>query len=151
MTYSNRPETSPFQHRSEFDKSPGCLNNRLKANPFINNMPGTWSAPYSYSKPSPPPQNGNLYDTEPSPICNWATTWGDNTVSLCRPPYKYPQEVSCPMSRPLEPQRRIDPGMWNYYNRAKQFARVNKNGIINIIVILLIIVLVLQFISIRKK
>ena len=112
MTYSNRPESSPFQHRSEFDKSPGCLNDRLKANPYWNNPPGAWSAPYKYAKPAPPPKNNNSFpgDMEPSPICSWATTWGDNTVSVCNPPYKFAPKMSCPMSRPLEPQRRIDPG-----------------------------------------
>ena len=152
MTYSNRPVTSPFQHRSEFDKSPGCLKNALKENPFLNNMPGTWSTPYPNEPPSVPPQNGEsaLGDPEPSPICDWMTTMGDNTVSLCEPPYDLPKKVSCPMSRRLVPERNIDPGMWAYDNDEDTKKTKKPDFFIKIIAIFLILILVLQF-SIRKK
>ena len=126
MTYSNRSEGSPFQHRSEFDKSPP-KNDCLKENPYWKDPPGAWSASYPYGKPAAPPKNADkgLDDPEPSPICEWATTWGDNTVSVCNPPYEFAPKVSCPMSRPLEPQRRIDPGMWVYNKEEAEKKRKN--------------------------
>jgi hypothetical protein len=145
MTYSNRSEGSPFQHRSEFDKSPP-VDTQLKMNPFLNNMPGTWSQPYNNAKPAPPPQNGKsaLSDPEPSPICDWATTWGDNTVSLCKPPYTFAPKLSCPMSRLLVPERNIDPGMW-YYNRLdKEKDSKKPSQFMTIILILIAIIVILQ-------
>ena len=140
MTYSNRSYSSPFQHGTEF----GTTNNAVvidKINPFVFgkfSMPGTWSDPYPhakqcnpppepvvYRKPLPPPVNtGDQQIVEDSPICSWGATWGDNTVSLCNPPFNFPPKVSCPMSRKLVPERNIDPGMW-VYNReeAKKLAQ----------------------------
>ena len=147
MTYSNRPSGSPFQHRSQFDKNPQ-VDNCIKMNPFLDNMPGTWSSPYKADKPMAPPKDADkgLDDPEPSPICDWATTWGDNTVAVCNPPYKFAPKVSCPMSRPLEPQRNIDPGMW-YYNRLDK--ENNEKSEIklftNISLVLLAIIVLLNF------
>jgi hypothetical protein len=146
MTYSNRPVSSAFQHRSEFDKSSDAISCR-KVNPFLNNMPGAWSAPYRYAKPTPTPAPPPTPLNEESPICKWGATWGDNTVSVCKPPFKFDPVLSCPMSRPLVPERRIDPGMWFYNNIGRKYKENKQGFFLNVIVILLIIILILQFIS----
>ena len=159
MTYSNRPVRTAFQHGSEFDKSPDNVSCR-KLNPYLDNMPGATSAPYDYSKPEPPPKNGesSLNDPEPSPICDWATTMGDNTISVCKPPYEYNKELKCPMSRPLEPQRRIDPGMWAYNKQlVKQtsygnglFSSKDAQTIISIIGVLIVVLAILELLRNKK-
>ena len=153
MTYSNRSVSTPYQHRSEFDKSSNAVSCR-KLNPFVNNPPGAWSAPYKYANPSPPPQNNTKFPTDPSPspICNWGATYGDNTVSVCDPPFKFDPVLSCPMSRPLVPERRIDPGMWAYNQQAVQKVQkfLTKEMLINIVVGILIVILILKFRSSKK-
>lgn len=107
MTYSNRPTVSPWRHQSEF----GVSNDTVvfdKINPFVHNMPGAWSAPYKYDNTTVPDKEVQDRDTS-KPICEYASTAGDNTVSLCNPPPK-----NCPMKRPWVPERNIDPGMWTY-------------------------------------
>ena len=156
MTYSNRPVRTAFQHGSEFEKSPDTISCR-KLNPYLDNMPGATSAPYEYSKPEPPPKNGepSLYNQEPSPSCEWTTTMGDNTISLCKPPYEYNKELECPMSRPLEPQRRIDPGMTTYGKQlslpsiTKKFSSKDAQTLISIIGVLIVILAILEIL--RKK
>ena len=51
MTYSNRSEGSPFQHRSEFNRSPP-VDSQLKKNQFINNMQVTSSRLSENAKPA---------------------------------------------------------------------------------------------------
>jgi hypothetical protein len=152
MTYSNRPVSSPFQHRSEFDKSDNSISERKKNPIAVENMPGATSASYTYDKPEPPPLNGESSkdDPEPSPICEWATTMGDNTISLCKPPYKYDKELSCPMTRPLEPQRRIDPGMWVYNKKEKVVKTDDKKVLFCSIIFILFIIFALLQISHKK-
>lgn len=86
-------------------------------NPFLKDMPGTWSDPYTYNvsdtiHKEAPAQWDN---TEPSPLCEVALTAGDNTISMCRP-----REPNCPMERFQEPRRLYDPGMWEYYSKEKK-------------------------------
>lgn len=133
MTYSNRSYSSPFQHGTEFGKTDNSVVID-KINPFVFgkfSMPGTWSDPYSHSKPSDPDlppveyadkaparplDQGTNPIIEESPICSWGATYGDNTASLCRPPPFNYTPPTCPMERPMYPERIIDPGMW-VYNR----------------------------------
>lgn len=83
-------------------------------NPFATfdfQMPGTWSDPYPYSKLQiKPPKVEEDPALQKSPICDYGITAGDRTIDMCDP-----IKPNCPMTRPLEPQRLIDPGMWNYY------------------------------------
>jgi len=82
-------------------------------------LPGAWSAPFSFASYQGTLGNtgdGNVpcavepsCDTAKSPICSYGITAGDNTIDMCRPP-----PPNCPMSRPLVPERNIEPGMWTY-------------------------------------
>jgi hypothetical protein len=87
-------------------------------NPFVvgadaMNLPGAWSDAQSFTyyddedldKEMPPAS----VEKSMSAICDVARTAGDNTISMCDP-----KPPNCPMSRPLIPGRRINPGMWNY-------------------------------------
>ena len=134
MTYSNRPARTAFQHGSEFDKSPDTVSCR-KLNPYLDNMPGATSAPYDYSKPEPPPKNGesSLNDPEPSPICDWATTMGDNTISVCKPPYEYNKELAKQTS-----------------NESGLFSSKDAQTIISIIGILIVILSILELLRNKK-
>jgi hypothetical protein len=147
MTYSNRPTASPYQHRSEFAKgNDEVLLNKI--NTFVvgkeMSLPGAWSNPYpfdSHSSDKETPEQG-LPSEELSPICDGHIAAGDNTIALCKP-----TKPNCPMSRYLEPQRDINPGMW-YYNRIKESVsnvKVKEDNykILILIIIALLIILFL--------
>ena len=102
----------------EIDRSSdGVVINNI--NPFVfgsdaMNLPGAWSADYDFSfyNNKPVEDESNLdEDKEISPICKYASTAGYRTIDSCKP-----SQPNCPMSRPLLPERDINPGMW-YYNR----------------------------------
>lgn len=122
MTYSDRPTSSPYQHRSEFSKQ-NDFNFINKINPFVvgeMNLPGTWSDPYPYAdyylKREKPTEIECAVepscDTSKSPICATEITAGDRTIDMCRP-----TPPNLPMCRPLVPERLIDPGMWTYQKK----------------------------------
>lgn len=121
MTYSNRPTASTWQHDNLF----GISNDAVvldKINPFTpGNMPGAWSAPYSYAKPTKTPveKRQKSPSRESNPACEYASTAGDNTVAWCNP-----SKPNCPMSRPWLPERLIDPGMWTYNTDKESIADV---------------------------
>jgi hypothetical protein len=125
MTYSNRPTASPYQHRNEFAKgNDAVLMNKI--NTFIvgdqMSLPGAWSNPYPFESHSSHKESASeLSSEEQSPICDGHISAGDNTIALCKP-----SPPNCPMSRYLEPQRDINPGMW-YYNKLEQ----GLDGIVN--------------------
>ena len=94
-------------------KSMLCDRNLINdINPFWANPPGTWSDPYPYATPGPL-EEPKPHKDEPSPICGWGVTAGDNTVSVCKPPYNFPPKKSCPMSRPLVPMQLFENGLWS--------------------------------------
>ena len=99
-------------------------------NPFVVgefNLPGTWSADWPYSHTPRVPDKEAMFDIdEPSPLCAWGSTAGDGTVSVCKPPYKFAPEVSCPMSRPLVPEQLWDDGMWTVHREVAQKVRMDK-------------------------
>ncbi len=112
-------------------------------NPFWSNPPGTWSDPYAYAK-----AGGNdslsVEDTiEKSPICNWGVTAGDNTVSLCDPPFKFPKKKSCPMSRPLVPTQNFEDGLWSLDKEVKKMSMSLRPC--TIILIVLVIIALIRF------
>ena len=130
MTYSNRPTTSPYQHRSEMNNRLSDSNLINKINPFVvgeMNLPGTWSDPYPYAQyylDRKDSENKSIEcavepscDTEKSPICATAITAGDHTIDMCRP-----TKPNLPMCRPLYPERNIDPGMWVYNQKSTKLA-----------------------------
>ena len=118
MTYSNRPTASPYQHRNEFAKgNDAVLMNKI--NTFVvgdqMSLPGAWSNPYPFESHSSDKESADeLSSEEQSPICVGHISAGDNTIALCKP-----SPPNCPMSRYLEPQRDINPGMW-YYNKIQK-------------------------------
>jgi len=93
-------------------------------NPFVVkdfSLPGTWSDPYKFSPYKEPVEEDAQWDTPyKSPGCSMVAL-GDKTVSFCNMPQ---EAVSCPMSRPLEPQQNFEPGMWNYYPKRMKRGRV---------------------------
>jgi hypothetical protein len=125
MTYSNRPSASPYQHRNELAKgNDAVLINKI--NTFVvgdqMSLPGAWSNPYPFESHSSHKESADkLSSEEKSPICDGHISAGDNTIALCKP-----TPPNCPMSRYLEPQRDINPGMW-YYNKVEQ----SLDGIVN--------------------
>ena len=150
MTYSNRPTSSPFQHRSEMNVKVSDLNLLDKINPFVvgeMNMPGTWSDPYPYSeyylkREKPDSQIACAVepscDTSQSPICKSNLTAGDRTIDMCRP-----TAPNCPMSRLLVPERNIDPGMW-VYNRPKKEKNNQKDYLMYVLIGVLILFILQQ-------
>ena len=125
MTYSNRPSASPYQHRNELAKgNDAVLINKI--NTFVvgdqMSLPGAWSNPYPFESHSSHKESADKLSSEKkSPICDGHISAGDNTIALCKP-----TPPNCPMSRYLEPQRDINPGMW-YYNKIEQ----SLDGIVN--------------------
>ena len=145
MTYSNRPTTSTWQHSNVF----GISNDSVvfdKINTFTpGNLPGAWSAPYSYAKPSKKPVQEKKQEPpsrESSPACEYASTAGDNTVAWCNP-----TKPNCPMSRPWLPERLIDPGMWTY-NTDKESG--DDNRMLDIKMLIILCVLTLAFLAWRR-
>ena len=144
MTYSNRPTASPYQHRSQFAKAnDAVLMNKI--NTFVvgdqMSLPGTWSAPYQFEKHSSHKEVEKTPPEERSPICNGHITAGDNTIALCKP-----TPPNCPMSRPLEPQRDINPGMWHYYDKVEQkIKETSKDKKSSLIIVLLILIVFILF------
>lgn len=152
MTYSDRPTSSPYQHRSEFAEQ-NNYNFLNKINPFVfgeMNMPGAWSSPYPYAdyylKRAEPQSTIECAvepscDTSKSPICATEITAGDRTIDMCRP-----TPPNLPMCRPLVPERLIDPGMWTYNTtskkeKEKETQKQSQRDILLYILISLIIVL----------
>ena len=144
MTYSNRPTASTWQHDNLF----GVSNDSVvfdKINPFTpGNLPGAWSAPYSYTKPSAPAveEKQTPSNRASSPACEYASTAGDNTVAWCNP-----TKPNCPMSRPWLPERLIDPGMWTY-NTDKESS--DNNHTMDFKMLIIICVLTLAFLAWRR-
>lgn len=143
MTYSDRPTSSPYQHRSEFAER-NDYNFLNKINPFVvgeMNLPGTWSDPYPYAehylKRAEPPHIEPSCDTSKSPICATEITAGDRTIDMCRP-----TKPNLPMCRPLVPERLIDPGMWTYQQK-KQTKNTEKDTLLYVLVGLLLTSVVL--------
>lgn len=97
-------------------------------NPFVVkdfSLPGTWSDPYKFAPHKEVAEEEAQWDTPyKSPGCSMVAL-GDKTVSFCNTPQ---ETVSCPMSRPLEPQQNFEPGMWNYYPKKRVEKRVEKRG-----------------------
>jgi len=122
-------------------------------NPFVVkdfSLPGAWSNPHPYKEPvRPKSEDVPLWDIPyKSPGCSMVAL-GDKTVSFCNTPQ---EAVSCPMSRPLEPQQNFEPGMWNYYpKRMKKKQR--EEGVVegscgwrvNWVLILLVVLILLWF------
>ena len=84
-------------------------------NPFVQDdfsLPGTWSDPYEFA-PYKPEEESVVIDKETKdPLCDIMGTLGDRTIETCNP-----RKPNCPMSRPLVPERLIDPGMWTYQKK----------------------------------
>ena len=136
MTYSNRPTTSPYQHRSEMNDRVSDSNLINKINPFVvgeMNLPGTWSDPYPYAQYYLDRKDTSSIEcavepscnTEKSPICSTEITAGDNTIEMCRP-----TKPNLPMCRPLYPERNIDPGMWVYNQSAASAASATAAAVV---------------------
>ena len=77
-----------------------------QVNPFLAEMPGTWSRPYGFSDAS-----GTDKDelpqwelTDESPACADSLTGSDNQMQWCDP-----GKPNCPMRRALEPTQRVSP------------------------------------------
>lgn len=145
MTYSNRPSSSPFQHRSEFAKVYKATDH-LKMNPFLDNMPGTWSDPYPFAKAGGEDFLSVQDTIEKSPICDWGVSAGNNTVALCEPPFNFPKKESCPMSRPLVPMQLFEDGLWSLDKEHKK-----KSMQLSPLVILLLLLLVGLLIRFSKR
>lgn len=148
MTYSNRPASSTWQH----DNLYGVSNDTVlfdKLNPFTSgNMPGAWSAPYSYAKPQVPDKEVNELKPKPhsdSPACEYASTAGDNTVQWCNP-----AKPNCPMSRPWLPERLFDPGMWAY-NKTDKGSIAGLSTVNPIYLVIMVGVLTVAFLAMRRS
>lgn len=94
-------------------------------NPYVVgdfNLPGTWSAPWPYSR-DPPYKDPVDTAIEPSPECAIGATAALGSLLrgglFCDPTYKTYPKVSCPMSRTLVPEQLFDPGMWTYQKSEK--------------------------------
>lgn len=102
--------------------------NRLnKYNPYavqdIINMPGTVNASYTYTVDTPKDPQSISSAIESSPLCSVGLTSGDKTIDFCNPGVP-----NCPMQRSLVPERIIDPGFTDYYNRKFKCATCDKKG-----------------------
>jgi hypothetical protein len=71
-------------------------------NPFAVTGPGAWSNPYPFAAKGPPVKE-HVEKPEPSPAC-----LANITASGCSAPIN---PVSCPLNRPLEPTREIEPDL----------------------------------------
>jgi len=77
-----------------------------QVNPFLPEMPGTWSKPYGFSDAfgtdKDEPAQWELSDE--SPACADSLTGSDNQMQWCDP-----GKPNCPMRRALEPTQRVSP------------------------------------------
>ena len=121
-------------------------------NPFVENMPGSWNAPYDYSvsdtmHKEPPAQ---WEHKEESHVCDTQLTAGDNTIGMCRP-----SKPNCPMSRFQEPRRLYDPGFWeapkNSQNSKNIGNMLNIKNIDHIFLMVLIVCIIIVFLSIPVR
>ena len=117
-------------------------------NPFVVkdfSLPGTWSEPYKFSPYKEPVEEDAQWDTPyKSPGCSMIAL-GDKTVSFCN---QSQETVSCPMSRPLEPQQNFEPGMWTYYPKKKV---VKNGGDMNWVLIALVVLFALILLSFLRR
>jgi hypothetical protein len=118
-----------------------------QVNPFLSNMPGAWSKPYSpdgYMKIEDQDE-----EEDESPACEMATTAGDKQIDWCKP-----GEPNCPMNRELEPTQRADPDI-SYSDRgdvpfgvdfgSKSLPKkMDTQFFINLIILLIFIVILIK-------
>lgn len=126
--------------------------NRLnKYNPYaveqIMNMPGTVNASYSYTVDTPKDPQSISSAIERSPLCDVGLTSGDRTIDFCNP-----GKPNCPMERSLVPERIIDPGFTDYYNRKFKCATCDKkanetNEVLKLIVLVVVALLIMHVIK----
>ena len=79
-----------------------------------SDLPGGMGRPYP-TRPFIPinTEHQDLLERE-SIICETSVTAGDNTVSMCKPPYDFPPVLKCPLNRTLLPMQLRNPGNWEY-------------------------------------
>ena len=109
-------------------------------NPFVQedfSLPGTWSDPYEFA-PYTQAEEDTPDKEEKSPICATMGAIGDGTIETCNP-----RDPNCPMSRPLVPERLIDPGMWNYQKREEAPVKSNDMSIYYIVILIIALIAVL--------
>ena len=109
-------------------------------NRFWDNPPGTKNASYPFDLPIKKEETEVVVEEDPA-ICNWGVTAGDNTVTLWKPPYKFPKEHRCPLHRPLEPTRLVDPDLWVYQMEEKKNGIASLTGFSTVQILLIIIIL----------
>jgi hypothetical protein len=123
-----------------------------QVNPFLTNMPGSWSQPYYFEGYMKMPDSDKEDECpSPSPACEMATTAGDKQIDWCKP-----GEPNCPMSRELEPTQKVDPDI-SYEDRGdipfgidfgvvKQVIprKLNRQVVINLIILLIFIILLVK-------
>ena len=96
-------------------------NNINDYNPFVigeMNLPGAWSADWSYSEHKDPIEKAIGPDKEDgSPICDWGVTAAIGSFLRGGSSCGLGQDgaVSCPMVRNLVPEQLTDPGIWTYW------------------------------------
>ena len=112
-------------------------------NPFWANPPGAWSDPYPFAKAGGDDFLSVQDTIEKSPICDWGVSAGNNTVTLCEPPFNFPKKKSCPMSRPLEPMQLFEDGLWSLDKEFKKKSMPWKPFVI--LLILLVVGLLIRF------
>ena len=129
-----------------------------KVNPIDPaDMPGGWGATYDPAPYEDPPEEPSFITdvTEPPVLCEAASTSGQNTVSWCKPPIKYPPEKRCPLGRPLFPMQLRDPGMWtvppsytddssNKVNIQPVNKKARMNFYVNVAIILVLLLIMLK-------
>ncbi len=117
-----------------------------QVNPFLNNMPGTWSDPY-YPAPYMRMEDQDEDKEDVSPACEIAMTAGDRQIDWCKP-----GTPNCPMSRELEPTQRADPDI-SYTERGDvpfgvDFGvspkKMDTQFFMNLIVLLIFIILLIK-------
>ena len=123
-------------------------------NPFVVkdfSLPGTWSEPYPYKEADQSQSESVAHWDTPykSPSCSMIAL-GDKTVSFCNKPFQSQETVSCPMSRPLEPQQNFEPGMWNYYPK-KKVVKEDGGWDINWVLIALVVFFALILLSFLQR
>ena len=91
--------------------------------------PGTWSAPWPYSR-------AKVVEEQPSPPGDSEQNMVIMDSFLRGGGPRVGPIVSCPMSRPLEPQRLFDDELWPLYPKKEN--QTSNNNIIVIIVLLIV-------------